>query len=100
MSETEHDRRATPESPAPARSWCGTATTPPCPVERVYLARNALIEELAGRCPTQDQIRQAALEVDRYLVAGLSGALAIAKHRALPEDAGGAAPSVPSRPPG
>jgi hypothetical protein len=90
---------APPTVLAPARSWCGTATTPPCPGAQVYLARNALIEELAGSSPTQDQIRQAAIRVDLFLVAVLDGALAVAQHAAAPVVAGGAAHRAVDGPP-
>ncbi|HEX3765188.1 MAG TPA: hypothetical protein VHW23_41110 [Kofleriaceae bacterium] len=54
---------------------CGTETTPQCPLQAVYLARNALIYQIAGTRTDRERVRMAAERVDEYLVGVLRSAL-------------------------
>ena len=54
---------------------CGTETTPQCPLNAVYLERNALIYQIAGSRTDRERIRKAAERVDEYLVGVLRSAL-------------------------
>jgi hypothetical protein len=54
---------------------CGTDTTPECPLQAVYLERNALIYQLAGSRTDRERIRMAARRVDEYLIGVLRSAI-------------------------
>jgi hypothetical protein len=56
---------------------CGTDTTPDCPLQAVYLERNALIYQLAGTRTDRERIHRAARRVDEYLVGVLRSAIAL-----------------------
>jgi hypothetical protein len=56
---------------------CGTPTTPQCPIQELYLARNALIYQIAGSKTDRERLRLAAERVDAYLIGALHSALAL-----------------------
>lgn len=59
--------------------YCGTPTTPDCPLREVYLERNALIYQLAGTRTDRERVRRAARHVDEYLIGVLRNAIALSR---------------------
>lgn len=59
--------------------YCGTPTTPDCPLREVYLKRNALIYQLAGTRTDCERVRQAARRVDEYLIGVLGSAIELSR---------------------
>jgi hypothetical protein len=67
---------------------CGTPTTPPCPLQALYLERNALIYQLAGRRASREEVRRVASRVDQYLLSALRSVRVLEQSVERERDAG------------
>ena len=63
---------------------CGTDDTPPCPLNAVYIARNELIEQLAGPHADRRRIAEVAVQVDHYLISALNSVRDLSRATQLP----------------
>jgi hypothetical protein len=73
MNKTDVNGHGNPEPPPQPgyQPECGTPTTPPCPLQELYVVRTKTIKQLAGPGADRRRIEAVAHQVDRYLIASL-----------------------------
>ena len=73
------DDTVDPEFGGGGGPYCGTPTTPDCPVAAVFLKRNELIYQLAGTRTDCERVRRATRHVDEYLIGVLQSAIVLSR---------------------